>query len=292
MADQIALVLKSLKDFKNNLILLVPMLLSFGTGILFVILVLLQLLFGALIFRGASIYESLPAGLIVYIAIFAIIDLAICLFMVSYVTAAYYGTATDVVINGKSSFKSLLKHGKEFLKPVLTYFIAKFVVFTAPLLILGPLVFLAFLVSNLAGYVILALSVLLYGAFAIAFSVLTIFTNPILVRRKLGGFSLIAEALKYGKSNFEQVIITVAVTIVLGIISSAFYLVFYIPSFIMRVASESVAGTASAVPLTFGAVAFEILASIVSSICGIIILLYIFNSYFDKNPIKNWKQSS
>ncbi len=283
MTDQLKIVVKSLKDFKNNLIILVPMLLSFGIGFFLVIFVLLQVLLGALVFKVTSF------GLIAYAAFFFLLDFVIYLLILSYVTAAYYGTAADIVIRGNSSFRRLLQHGRTFLKPVLAYFVAKFVIFAAPLALIFVLAFSAFMISNAAGYITLAVSILLYVLFAIAFSVLTIFNNPMLASKKIGGFRLIVESFRYGKSNMEHVIITAAVSIVLGIISYVFYSIFYVPSFIARIASGAMQGTGASLLLALAAFALEILASIVLSICGVIIQLYIFNSYFSKNPVKNWK---
>lgn len=294
MPNHIRLVTKSLKDFKNNLIIVVPMLLSFGMSLLFVIFVLLQVFIGGIIFKpmifkGANFYGGSSLVFIAYVAFFFLLDFIIYLLIVSYTTAAYYGTATDVVLRGNSSFRRLLQHGRTFLKPVLTFLIAKFVVVAAPLALLSLIAFSAFMISRPAGYITAAVSLVLYILFVIAFFVITIFSDPILVSRKLGGFRPIVESFRYGKSNFEHVVITAAVAIVLGIISSLIYSIFYVPSFVARIASEATPGTGAAVSLALASFALEALASIVSAVCGIIILLYIFNSYFSRNPIKSWK---
>ncbi len=291
MPDQIQLVVKSLKDFKNNLILLVPILFSFGLTIPFVILVLLQVqvLLAALIFKGANFYEGYSAGLIAYAVFFFLLDFAIYLLIAAYVTAAYYGTAADVVLRGNSSFRRLLQHGRTFLKPVLTFFIAQFVVVAAPLALLSLLVFSAFLISRTAGAVLAIFLGLLYVLFIMAFYVMTLFTAPVLASRRLGGFKVIMESFRYGKSHFEHVIITAAVSIVLGIISYIIYSIFYVPSFIARIAFEAAPGTGATAMLALASFALEMLASIVLSIGCIIIMLYVFNSYFSRNPVKNWK---
>ncbi len=289
MPDQIQLVIKSLKDFKNNLIILVPMLLSFGISFFFAIFVLLQVFLGALIFGSLSFDGAPSVGLMAYAAFFFFLDLIILFLMTSYITAAYYGTAADVVIKGKSSFKRLFQHGRTFLKPVLTFLLARFIVIAAPLALLGLFVFLAFMISSITGYITATISILLYIIFVLVFCVLTLFNSPMLVSRKLGGFRLLVESFRYGKSHFEHVIITLAVTIVLGIISTVIYSIFYLPSFIASTASEAMSGTGAALSLALVSFSLEVLASIASSICGIIILLYIFNSYFSRNPIKNWK---
>ncbi len=288
MPDQIQLLVKSLKAFKNNLILVVPIFLSLGASFLLMTFVLLQVFLGALIFRSSNFYAGISLGFTAYAALFSFIDFIIYLLIVSYVSAAYYGTIADVVLKGNSSFRRLLQHGRTFLKPMLTFILARLAVTAAPLALLAIITFLAFMISSLAGYITAALSILLYILFLIAFSVITLFSTPMLVSRKLGGFRLIAEAFRYGKSNFKHAIITAAVAFVLGIISYILYSIFYIPSFIIRIASGEVAGAGAMLSLAIASYAFQILASIVLSICGIIIILYVFNSYFSRNPIKNW----
>ncbi len=284
MLDPIQLAVKSLKDFKNNLILLAPLLVSFGLYFALGIFVLSQFLLGFLIFgRGAGF----STGLILYAVFFYALDIIILILIQIYIMAAQYGMVGDAVLRGKSSFSRLLQHGKTLFKPVLTYFLAELAIVIAAAAPLALLAGIAFYFSPIAGFILAATFILLFILFIIAFAVVTVFSIPILVSRRIGGFRVILEAFRYGKSHFEHVIVTVAALIALWLLVSIVSVIVGLPYYIIQLTGSLGAG------LGWGLIAAYIisymLSVVVSEVGSIIMLLYLFNSYFDRNPVKNWK---
>jgi len=283
MTGHFALVLKSLKDFKHNLIIVVPALLGLGLFSVLVLFVALQLFLGTYLFKGLS----LTPGFVLYSAIFLITDVVIVLFISSFYQAAQFGVMTDAVSIGKSSFKRLLKHGKTFFRPMLTFTIAKFIVQFIPAAVLILLTLAAFRASTALGIVTAIIFTILYLIFLIGFSVLTFFTFPILMSKNLSGFKVIVESLKYGKSNPGHIIPAVAVVIGMWLIMTVAYTIVGMPAFLIDLAYNF--GLVSGWSYTIIYVVFNVLSSVVAWLGSLVISFFIFNSYFDRNPIKNWK---
>lgn len=279
MADPIGLVWKSFKDFKSNLVVLVPTLIALGLLLLLAVFIAVQFLAGFLLFRGAS----LSAGVAAYAIFFFIIDFALLIAINSYTLSMQYGVMGDAVVKGKSSLSRMLQHGRYYFRKMLTFTIAKFIILYVPLAVLALLAFLAYVASPIAGFAVAAVFMLLYVLFFIVFSVLTVFNLPILIRQKIGGFQVIAEAFRYAKANLSHVIITVAIVIVLWLLVSFIATLvgapYYVVDFMLRLGVDVTSGLLGLYFIS------SVLSSIASWLGGIFIAFFIFNSYFNKNKL-------
>ena len=260
---------KSLKDFRKNPLLLVPTLMSFLLWLALWALILVQYGFLASAFGPGSS----PAFKILAV-LFCFIDVAILVISHSYWSAAYYGIIADVASGKKASFKRMIRSAKAFFLPMLVFNAAKLIIQLVPMVVLLLLASIVIAVFRFQGVNALAVAVLFtfpYAIFLIAFYVMTVFSLPILIERKLSGplsgFRVIIEAFNYGKKNSGSVVVTVAVIFIFWMITAAFsFFLFGIPD---------VSGYPGVPSASFS----DLFGLLVSMIGSLFVSLFIFNLY-------------
>ena len=129
-----------------------------------------------------------------------------------------------------------------------------------------------------------------YAVFVLALVILSIFTFPIIFSKNFSGFSAILEAVRYGRAHLRHVFSFIGVGILLVFAFYALLLVAMLPMLgfgALQESSGSLAATAAylLVILIYYAVFYLLLPLVLT----VLLLLYLFNSYIDKNPVKNWK---
>lgn len=279
MASQFSLLGKSITELKKNPVLFIPMLLYFGASIpLGLVSYLLFLPSMVIYLTTQNLFATITAGAISLIIYFLIIIAFSSAFI-----APQGGMICDVIIKQKTAIGRLWHHIKTYFKPVFKTYLALFVVSFLFILFLSAIVILASAVSPVLGIIFLVLSSILYLLFFMAL----LFIFPIVFARNVSGFKAISEAIKYTKNNFSHALSTFLVILLLCIIFYAIifavFLIFFGSSF--QQGSEALALASS---MLFYVI-INLVFSIGAAVFGIILFIYIFNSYFDKNPIKNWK---
>ena len=279
--DPFDLLVKSLKDFRSNLMLLVPGLLSFVLFLVLGVFVLFQYVFAAL--YG---FDEL------LVLIFFFLDLIIALVITVYFQGAELGVMADVVAGKKTSFRRMLRHGKTLFAKTAGVFIASMMILSVPAVIMG-LIFLALaVISQAAAAAIGVMSFFLYVILLVAFLVITIFSFPILIDRKFSGFfsgfRIMLESFNYAKANPGHVAITVAFVFCLWLIIQSVSWIFAIPLYSANYALLILSPGSESLVLLVSAISF-LLESLIPLIGGVFVTLFIFNSYFSRNRF-NWKQ--
>ncbi len=279
MTSQFSLLGKSIADLKKNLILFIPMILYFGASIPLYFLSYLLFLPPIIIYFTT---QNLVATIIVGTISFIIYFLIMIAFSSVYL-ASQSGMICDVIIKQKTAMERLWRHIKTYFKPVFKTYLAVLVVSILSILLISAVVMLAFFVSPILGVIFLVLSFILYLLFFTAI----LFLFPIVFAKNVSGFKAVSEAIKYSKNNFSHTLSTFLVVLLLCAIFYAIliivFLLFFGFSFLQG--SDELAIASS---MLFYAVV-NIVSTIGMAVFGIILLIYIFNSYFDKNPLKNWK---
>ncbi|MBI2664727.1 hypothetical protein HYX10_05315 [Candidatus Woesearchaeota archaeon] len=277
--DPLQLIVKSLKDFRHNLIIVVPTLIALGLFALLALFAVAQFALGYQLFE-----PDMSAGLILYAGFFILLDVALLIIISTYYGAAQNGVMADIVNKGNSSFSKLLDHGKTYFMPLLTFTIAKFIILLLPVLVLGILAVPIYLLSVPAGIAVTVLFALIYIMFLIAFSVLTVFNLPILISKKIYGFRVIIESFRYGKENLTHTLVTAAMVAAIWVVTMIIYSIIGLPATLIDMAESF--GFETNIALTIVYVMSNLLAMIASFIGGLIISLFVFNSYFHKNKVR------
>ena len=278
---------KSFTDLKSSPIILLPSIFLFISIFFMFILVVIQLAVVAFPFGEGDKYvydqfvsnpdilsdilDSVNWGLFL---VFLAIDIVLYYLIISYYRATHYGVINDITNRGNSSFERLLNHGRSYFLNMLSYSVAK------ALLTNGVLIVLLSIPLVLAGTsVIDSLSAVFLGIFlfllwflfvALPVSVVTLFAFPLVFDKKKGGFQILWESLTYSNKNFKHVLLTWLIVLLLGIAFQIIVLpIDIITTFLPPLAIVSV---------------------IISWVLGIVLNLYIFNSYLSKNKKKQTKR--
>ena len=287
-ADAFDLVAKSVRDLRNNPVVLVP-------GLLGMVLVLVLMGFVAIqFFTARSVLETLDPGdnllFMVLVLFFFLLDVVLYVMISAYHGAVQYGMITDVLAGRSSSFRRALNHGKIFFGKMLGLSIAKFVIYyIIPAIVLALIAIPVSLVSPAAAVMtILILFSLVYVPLLIVLSVITVFHLPILIDRKisgvLSGFRVIIESFRYGKANLFHVGVTVLVVFGLWIIMTTVSIAAGLPAYLI----EFVLSGGSQEQFYLSSFAVYVVKALISLVGSMVISFFIFNSYFQRNRL-TWK---
>ncbi len=289
MKDPLSLVSKSLNDFKNNFLsILLPFILSIGVIFVLLIFVLIQFFISQSIFGEFIIINGVSPGLIAFWIFFGVIDVVLLIILAYYLVAAQYGVITDIAVTGKTSAARMFTYAKEYWGKVLTYSLAQSIIVYVPLAIIAALAYAVYLTSPAGGSILAVLFGLAYIIFLIGLAVMTVFAGPILMSHNVGGFAVISKAVNYSKTHLSQTFITVAIVMVIGILSYILSLVIRIPYYVIDFMKES----GSEISTVLWVVYFIslVLSTIVSWVTGLVSTLFVFNSYFSENPVPSVKK--
>lgn len=278
------LLAKSFRDLKNNPFLFILLItLSFGTAFFIAIIAGLQVALGLVIFKGALFsLASLP-----YWLAFGVIDTALLFLVIAFTNAAKYGIFLDVATGKKPTLRSMLRHGHEHMKNMLTLTLALLgvaLIAYIPLVLLFLIAIAAATASPIAGILLgIALS-LLYIAAIIFLSILLVFTFPIALTQKIGGIAAIKKSIAYSRANLKHSAMTVLVSFLVGIAGAILSTIARIPSVIAQVIGETAGGMSAGMWAVY-AISYS-LSMIISIVLSIILTLFVFNSYLSRHPKK------
>ena len=278
MEEHLENIQKSFKDLKSTPIIAVPSAFLFISMFFMIFLVLIQLFAAAfpfeyidkIIMEEKAIGDHLDSVNWGLLLVFAVIDLVLYYFIIAYYRAIHYGVIGDISKRGNSSFERMLHHGKTYFLNMLSYSVAKALLTNGILIALLSIPLILAMANVMHPGLALFLGVFLFLSWfflvALPISVVTVFAFPLVFDKKKGGFQILWESLTYSKNNFQHVLLTWLVALFLGL---CFNLVVIPIDLIASILP----------PLLF-------VSFIVSWVLGIVLNLYIFNSYFSKNKKK------
>ena len=293
-ADPFDVLVKSMKDLRHNLMVLVPDLLSFFSLICLALFGVLQFLFLGYLYPETGIEK---AEVIVPLALFVLLDLVIAVAVGTYFAGAKYGVIADVLSGRKTSFRRMLWHGKALFPKVLGFSVSILMIMFLPAAVISLIVLAAMLVSETAAGVLAILLFPVYLVFLLAFLAVTIFGAPILIDGKFSGFfsgfRAIIAAFNYAKANPGHVAVTVAFAFFLWLVIQTVSMLFGIPSYLVDYEILMLPYGSGAL-LTFlyysAYVVSSFLESLLSLLGGTFLSIFVFNSYFSRNKL-DWKKT-
>ena len=287
MTDPGGVLSKSLRDFKNNPVAVVPVLFLVGFYFLMSGFIVLQFFVGLFLFENSGLSLATLFGVF-----FLLLDLALFIIIISYCDALQFGTIADAVSGKKTSFKRMLRHGKSLFGKILGFNAVK----TVFMIVVDSLYLIPYFIqfrgnfslSSLFSYYENSLAAnlidLFISPFLIILSVMTLFVFPLIVAGNLSGFRAIFASFNYVKSDFGHVFTTAVIVIAIWVVSiiavalvSLFVLLILVLLALLSVPVSIVLGVIYAVLL----VGFF-------SLLYIFTRFFIFNSYLQKNRLV-WK---
>lgn len=261
---------KSWNDFKKNLVLLLPVLFGFLFSLGFMLVVGLEVL----LFIVAGLTPK--ANLIAFIGaavIVGLVDLILLLLIGAAVGSMYIGLLNAVTTRKKAFAKDMWDGMRRFTSIYFKVEMIEISIFLVPLIILGLLIGLAFLVNTTFGIILalilggLYLLYLIAAGFFVGFGFF--FLHPIMsIGKSVSALDLIKQSLKYTRENLGHVVITWA--IVFGI-NFAFNALYQLSTFPGRF-----------FPLLYLIfLPFLIIFIVAGVVIGIWLKLFVFNAYFN-----------
>ena len=297
-ADPFDILSKSVSDFTNNLLVIVPGLLHILSFFFLGIFVVLQFIILALLYPSEFLLTAEGDASAIFsplIILFLFLDVIIVIVLEVYFKAAELGVIADVVSGRKTSFGRMLSHGKSLFSRVLGLFVATLAIVLVAAAVLLSIVLLINGLSGISPVISAIAFLLLYLLFLIAFTITILFSDPILIDRKFSGFfsgfTALIRTFNYAKANRGHVLITSAFCLCLWIIVLFISNLFGFPAIL----SDNEMWTLPHGSGTLETSLYYLVYSI-SSILNVLILyvggtflgLFVFNSYFSRNKI-NWK---
>ncbi len=277
MSDAFSRSKQSFLALKDNPILLLPMLITFGLGIGFAIVLLVQFLLGILISQLGL------AATIAYAACMVLIDILLFLALGSFQAGMQYGAIHDVVRQNKTSLSRILEHGRRLFRQTFSYMAVRTLILLLPVVILGGIAVLLYFASPLAGLISAAFFLLLYFVFLIVFYVMNIYNYPILISENRSGMGVIASSVQYSRAHSSEVIVTSVMVVAIYLFVAVIAMIVNLPGMLMSMLSDYVSPSTGLV-LGLSSFVFQVISSIIQAIGSIVIALFIFYSYFESNP--------
>lgn len=284
--DYFGLLKKSLDDFLKNPILLMPILVGvvIGLGIFFVMAIEFFVLFlvsGAAIFTDPKLLLSIQG--ISLMIFFVLLDLILIILVRAYTTGMQIGMYKDIMLYQKTTIKNMFDYGKLYVMRYFKVVLILTAITLLPFMILAGISASAFLASMPAGIIASILSALIFFPYILFITIFLYFIDPIFVSQDKHAMEIIKSTFAYTKNNFTHVAITLGVSALTG-------LAVVIALFLVLLPLNGVIGFSQALgkaaPI---AVLFKFMSQMVSTavqvVLGIVIQLFIFNSYFTKNNL-------
>ncbi|MBS3152025.1 hypothetical protein J4230_01305 [Candidatus Woesearchaeota archaeon] len=257
---------KSWMGMKNNLIVFLPLVYSIALGLVFLIMMLLEFL----LFIGLLPDPRVELIRFLYFAVpIGLIDILLLILLTSVINAMYINLLNLVSRDYKATNKDLLQGIKKYAYLYFKVQMIKFSIILIPILILGLIIFLGFLISKLFGLllvVILGLILFIYIILASLFMVFgLLFLEPIMTTIKLSSaIELIKLSFKYAKNNYTHIFITWLIMFAINFVLSIIVEFTFFSPFVILI-----------IPI--------ILLVIVRIVANIWLRIFLFNSYFNKN---------
>jgi hypothetical protein len=279
MTSQFSLLLKSVSLLRKNPVLLVPSLLYYAASIpLSLVLYAMAIPVALLFVATKSIVLTALAGTVAFLIYMLSITIAY-----SFWIAATGGMMCDIALLGRTAFDRGLKHAKNFWKKMFWLFLAYFVLFLLLFVVVAIPVLLMF--SSFPAGVFLGvavytlLSLLLWGA--------TFFSLPIALLGRASGFGAIRASFRYSLEHPGHVFATLA-TLVLVTGALMVIMVLLMVPVVLFSGTDSTSGALVGITASL---LMNLLVGILSFVATIILLLFVFLSWLNRNPSK-WKATS
>jgi hypothetical protein len=281
--DYLGLLKKSWKDFLNNKILFLPVVLAIIVIPLIVLAVLaVEGLILALVFGTAS-FDLIIAGLatgfgIGLAVVFGILDLIIFALIISYFSSIFVSMYREIIDTGRTSAQFLHKRGLKFMKKIFWIGVYKFlIVFLVPLIFAGiGMIFLrtvlpvSIFIFVLSGLFVVVLSIIMYFG--------TFFASPIITVEKGTSWQVFLKILDYSKKNLAKVLLTWLVSLLLIVVVGIAMFIITFPISILSTVLNSFNLIYLGLPLSFVG---SLLQTIVRIIMNFVLGLFMFNVFFN-----------
>jgi len=266
--DYFGLLKKSWKDFLNNKILFVPIIIAI---LIVFFLIFVELVFVYIVSNGQL--AEIFSGNLVFTIIFCLLNFALLVYGSCFFTSVYLSMAREIIDTGKTSLRDFSGKGSRFLANVFWiafYLFSLLLAPTAVLVILGvclvntvlPLAIFFFVLAVL--YFLAALIFIVFG---------TYFWQPIATADSATGWNLFVKILSFSRQNLSTVFLTWVVALLVSLVVGILLFFIALPSTIMHiVAPGALSGAIQII--------FRILTSVINVILNLVLMLFIFNVYF------------
>ena len=262
---------KSWNDLKSNLVVFLPIVFVVIMAIAFIFLVVLE--FGIAYVINSAIDNGSYFPLVLMGVIWGIIDLILLIYLASAVESMYIGLLNAITTKKKAHTTDMWLGFRKFTSINFKVNMIKLSIFLLPLIILGLLTFLVFILSKTAGIILAIIFGILYLIYIIIAALVMVFgflfLEPIISIGKIRSpIALMKLSLKYTRENLGQVFVT-------------WVIIFFISSFIGGMV-QLVSLPANIMPSLFLIfIPFIIILYIISIIVRAWLQIFLFNAYFN-----------
>ncbi len=265
---------RSWNDLKKNLVVFLPYLFSLLLALVFLLIVLIE---GAIYYLLNMTPSTNIVGFIILLTIFILIDSIFIVFLWTLQNSMLIGILNAISTKKKATRSDMWLGMRKFTNLNFKLEMIEVSIYLVPLLFLGVLTALGFLVSKTLGMTLVVLFGIIYLLYLItAWAFVAFgwfFIYPILSIDKLNSpIKLIKYSLKYSKENLGHVVISWAITAGIGLV--------------MNVVYQSGVFAVSFPSLDFLFFPVVVIISIFSIIIYTWIRIFTFNAYFNKDMKK------
>ncbi|MBW2970883.1 hypothetical protein KY320_01850 [Candidatus Woesearchaeota archaeon] len=206
------LVKRSVLQFKENLVLLIPfgIATAMGLGVLLVIfveIVMLILSLGEQILTNPlSVLTSMQA--MTFVVIFVLIDILLVLIVRAAVTAISIGMYKEVVTKGKPNLDNIGSNCRAYFSKYFGYLMIRLLLFLAPLATCAGIAFICYRINAVLGIVVGVVLLLCFIAFSLLLSLAMFFAEPVIAFGKGSSMAAVRECFGYTKRNVSHVLLS------------------------------------------------------------------------------------
>ncbi len=278
---------KSWGQFRQNLVLITPILLAIILSLGMFVLVALEALIVTLpvgLFDFQSFMNSIQ--LIVLASLFVILDIIIVFVIGAKIRSMMIGGFYDVAKKGSTSYASMKVYARKLWKKVLGVSIIQMAIILVPLLVLGGIASL-FLLASQEAFMVAAMSLgIIYGIYFIVAAVILyfglFFITPKIVTENKRPIDLMKSSLQYTKENLTHVLITWAVMLLAVFCFAVIQTVASMPLAIVNMMASISGATGAIIGIAVARMVIGFVFGILRMILQLTLQVFIFNSYFAK----------
>ena len=290
--DYFALLKKSWLNFKDNLVVVVPILISIALGIGFLLLVGIEALIFFLVFSKTILINPKvilsPIG-ISLAAVFIILDFIVGALIGSYIRSMMIGMFKDIVLYKKTSVSNMFAYGRKYIWRYFKVSLLIIAISVLPLVFLTGISTLVFLISKIAGIIVIVLSVLILTVFFIFLMFFLFFVDPIFATEDKAAFEIIKSSFRYTKKNFAHVFFTWGVSGLVYLAINGGLRIMMLPFGFMVGFGSALSMKATIASMIVGGFV-GIISTIINIASQLVLSLFQFNSYFAKNELHRIKK--
>ena len=285
MVEYFSLLKKSWNDFRNNLVLFLPIIFGFLLGIGFLLLlgaeffVFYAMFSASIIGNPLQIFSSVVG--VFLLVFFVLIDIIAGITLKAYTSSMLIGMYKEV-IDRKKAVTSMFVFGRRYFKQYFWVSLIKMLLIFVPFLVLAGICALAFLGNVIFGAIMSIFSFLLFIVYAAIIGFGLFFIEPIIVSENKTAWELIKNAFRYAKNNTGHVLMTWLVMFLVSIIVVGIFMFISWPISIAQIGAEAAELAAVSTSLTVISVIITIIQAIAQIIMQLTLGLFRFNAYFKK----------